>query len=155
MAVLVALAGCGPSGFEALVAEYDLRGEAVVRLGPDYAVAARALPGGAEVIGFLRQENGEWTAQQLASSELAGPNGVQMVSYGGETGEEWNTFVYGVAAREVSRVVLEGRLGEGGQVIGGAWVVALRERDLGPRDIHWRFLSARGGVLASGSGITP
>jgi hypothetical protein len=152
---LLFLQGCGPPGVEAVVARAGVRGEAVVRLEARYAVAARTVGSGAEVLAFLESDDGEWSVQQLASAELAGPNGVQMISYGGETGETWNTFVYGVAGGEVSRVVLDGRPGAGGQVIDGAWVIALRERDLEPGDIHWRFLSARGGVVASGTGITP
>ncbi|HEX2141863.1 MAG TPA: hypothetical protein VHK28_06245 [Candidatus Limnocylindria bacterium] len=149
------MTACGDGELATLVDREGLSGAAVLRLDEGYAVAARARGGGAEVIAFLRDEDAGWQVQRLAHAGSSDDELVQLISYGGETGEVWNTFVYGLAGPDVSRVVLEGRPGPGGQVIDGAWVIALQQKDLAPADIRWRFLSASGGTLRTGSGITP
>lgn len=88
------------------------------------------------------------------SSVMPGPASTWSAS-GAETGDAWNTWVYGVAPDAVSRVDVMGFDGEGGRVVDGAWVIVLRERDLTPMDIQWRFLDPVGAVLESGSGIFP
>ena len=95
-----------------------------------------------------------WETQGLASAELLGGQGlVWLYSAGGDTGDEWNTYVFGIASPDVSRVEVEGVDGVGGQVADGAWVIASREKDLTPDDIDWRFVDPYGAVLASGHGI--
>ncbi|MGH2456833.1 MAG: hypothetical protein ACRDHD_11335 [Candidatus Limnocylindria bacterium] len=151
LAAACLLAGC-QDDIASLAAREGLAGGSIVRLSEGYAVAARARGGRAEVLAFLF-DGERWSVQALASADVTGSESVQLVSYDGETGEEWNTFVYGLAGPSVSRVRLAGRLGVGGQVVDGAWVVALRDRGLGPADIHWSFVSAQGGALRVGSGL--
>jgi hypothetical protein len=84
----------------------------------------------------------------------AGDVSVRLLSYGGETGEEYNTFVYGTAPAGATSVSLFWPSGTvGGQVWGGAWLIVLREKDVTPGQLHWRFRSADGGLVASGDGI--
>jgi len=49
--------------------------------------------------------------------------------------------------------VLSALGGSGGQIVDGAWVVALVQRDLDAEDIDWRFVDAEGAVLESGVGV--
>lgn len=154
-ALLVAsFAGCGRGEIGDVVSAEGLRGAAVVRLSAGFAVAARVRSDRVEVVAFI-QSDGAWRAQQLASAAAGGRPVVQLVALSGETGSRWNAFAFGTAGARVSRVRLVGLAGVGGQVVDGAWVIALRQRDLSPRLLAWEFLSARGGVLDAGRGITP
>jgi hypothetical protein len=77
------------------------------------------------------------------------------VSYGGATGEAWNSFVFGTAAPGTVRVELVGfQAQRGGRVVDGAWIIALRERDVSPQEIEWRFIGEDGSVR-TGVGIFP
>ena len=63
-----------------------------------------------------------WETQGLASAELLGGQGlVWLYSAGGDTGSEWNTYVFGIASPDVSRVEVEGVDGVGGRVEDGAY----------------------------------
>ena len=104
----------------------------------------------------IHRQDGEWVTSSLTSSP--GPGGadsLHLFSYDGETGEEWNSFVYGTAAPGTVRVELEGFPDQrGGLVVGGAWIIALREKGMGPQDIKWRFIGDDGAVR-TGNGIFP
>lgn len=153
--VALALTSCGGQSLEGLVREESIAPAAIVRLSDDWAVAAVRSTASVRVLGLRSQPSG-WVLEQLASFEIKGAvASANLVSYDGETGLDWNTFVYGTAPRTVSRVEIEGYSGDGGQVVDGAWVIALREKGLGPSDVRWRFLSALGGVIDSGAGIFP
>lgn len=128
--------------------------DAVVRLSNDRAVAARAEGTSVAVMDFTHGE-ATWRVQRIASSETDGDAGLYLMTMGGETGEEWNSFVYGIAPPDVSRVSLEGLEGQGGQVAAGAWVIALHLKDVKPDDLRWRFIDAAGAILLSGEGIFP
>ena len=78
-----------------------------------------------------------------------------LVTMGGETGEEWNSFLFGTAPEVASRVVVSGHTATGGHVADGSWVLAFRDRDLLPGQLTWSVLDAIGGVIASGTGISP
>ena len=77
------------------------------------------------------------------------------MSFGGATGDKWNSIFYGTAPPTVSRVVLQGLDAEGGQVVEGAWALVLREKDLTPDQMRWQFVDAFGRVVDSGTGIFP
>ncbi|HWP62950.1 MAG TPA: hypothetical protein VNO86_05725, partial [Candidatus Binatia bacterium] len=126
---------------------------AVVRIG-DAAAAALATHGRVEVW-VARREGGQPVANPITASAATPPllDRVLLVSYGGETGEAWNTFVYGTAEPGTARVELLSFEGVGGQVVDGAWLVVLRERDVGPDELHWRFHAADGSVRREGSGL--
>jgi hypothetical protein len=126
---------------------------AVVRFG-DAAGAALATQGRVEVW-VARREGGEPTANPITASAAVPPleDRVLLVSYGGETSAEWNTFVYGTAEPGTARVELEGFEGLGGQVVDGAWLIVLREKDVTPEQLHWRFLRPDGTARREGTGI--
>ncbi len=126
---------------------------AVVRFG-DAAGAALATQGRVEVW-VARREGGEPTANPITASAAVPPllDRVLLVSYGGETGADWNTFVYGTAEPGTARVELDGFEGLGGQVADGAWLIVLRQKDVIPEQLHWRFLRADGTVRREGSGL--
>lgn len=125
---------------------------AVLRLDDAY-VAARVAGQGVEVLA-LPDSVGKVRSLTLGNAPIDA-NSAHLLSYGGDTGSEWNTFFYGTAAEGVSRIEL-GRPGAiGGAVVDGAWLIALPDRDLMPQDISWRFLDADGAVVLEGSGIFP
>jgi hypothetical protein len=104
----------------------------------------------------VHQRDGRWVASPLTSSPgVVGTDSLHLLSWSGATGEEWNTMVFGTAAPGTSRVELEGFPHQrGGTVVHGAWVIALREKDLGPSDMKWRFIDADG-TVRTGTGIFP
>jgi hypothetical protein len=86
--------------------------------------------------------------------EVDAPN-VYLLSYGGESGLTYNTFVFGRAPAHAARVELAGFAQSlQSPIVAGAFVVALKEKDVSPNDLHWTFLSGNGTVIARGSNIT-
>jgi hypothetical protein len=119
-------------------------------------VAARHDGGHVRVIEFRTDEEDRWIVQEIASSDDGdGPSSGHLISLGGETRDHWNSYFYGTAQANVSRVTVDGFDMEGGQVVEGAWVVVLREEDLAPDDIRWAFADAFGRSIDSGTGIFP
>lgn len=152
---VAAIAGCTGQSINQLVAADGLPSAALAHLGRDRAVAAKRDGDLVQVIEY-RQEGSAWVRQVLATSQIADAEAsLDLLSLGGDTGDEWNTWIYGAAPEEASRVEVTGFDGEGGRVIDGAWVLVLRQRDLTPADIEWRFLDPLGTVLESGTGIFP
>jgi hypothetical protein len=156
--VVVALPtlACGPSGNPV---------EAAARLGIDpatvvdvgtAALAPAVVSDGRVSIIAVHESDGEWLATPITSSPgQAGTDSLHLFSYGGATGEEWNSFVFGTAAPRTLRVELTGFPDQlGGTVVGGAWIIALREKDLYPQEITWRFVNDDGSSR-SGTGIFP
>jgi hypothetical protein len=95
------------------------------------------------------------TSPLTSSPGQRGTDSLHLFSYDGETGEAWNTFVYGTAAPGTVRVRLTGFPDQrGGTVVGGGWIIVLREKGLGPDDIEWAFV-AGDGTVRSGIGIFP
>jgi len=154
---MVALAGCAAPGLEQQVRANGLTPDSLVRLSMDQAVAAMADGPRVAVLHFQRgRDNEGWTVQEIAGATHGGAEAsVHLFTLGGESGEEWNSYVFGTAPAEVSQVELDGFTGAGGQVVDGVWVLALREKDLTPDQVEWRFLDALGRVVTSGSGVGP
>lgn len=154
--VAAALVACSPPSLEEQVRAQGIAPAAVVRLAEILAVAARDDGGRVRVIEFRMDDDERWVTQEIAAADDGGgPSSAQLFSSGGETGEAWNSFFYGTAPPSVSRVTVDGLQAEGGQVVEGAWVVALREKDVAPDQVRWEFLDAFGGVIDSGTGIFP
>ncbi len=145
------LAGCQLLGGRP---ERPIQSAAVVDLGSD-AVAAQLIDGRIEVLVATPREGGEpGAASTITSSPArAGTDTVYLLSYGGNTGGDWNTFVYGTAASGIARVELDLPGGVGGRVIDGAWLVALPDKEVAPDQLHWRFLAADGGTVREGQGL--
>lgn len=153
--VLAGASSCLPTSLEHAVSSEEMSAAAIVRLSMDRAAVARRDGTDVEVIEF-REEDGAWVTQRLARFTIGtAPSSLNLVSLDGETGDEWNTWVYGTAPETVSRVDLIGLDGEGGRVVDGAWVIVLRDRGVTPDDIHWAFLDALGATVESGVGIFP
>lgn len=84
-----------------------------------------------------------------------GPPNVYLLSSGGETGAVYNSWVYGLAPAGAATFEVAGATDAlGGQVVDGAFVVALKAKDVQPVDLHWTFRAADGSVVATGSNIT-
>ena len=153
--VLAGASSCLPTSLEQAVSGEGLSPAAIVRLSMDRAAVARRDDTDVEVIEF-REEDGAWVTQRLARFAIgSGASSLNLVSLDGETGDEWNTWVYGTAPETVSRVNLLELDGEGGRVVDGAWLIVLRDRGLTPADIQWEFLDALGAIVDSGAGIFP
>jgi hypothetical protein len=151
--IAATIVGCART-LEQQVLDSGLAPESIVRLTDEWAVAARRDDTNVRVMSLSPDPDGNWTSGMLASGTGSGPPTVHLISAGGETATEWNTYVYGTAPVGASRVTLTGFETEGGQVVDGAWVLALRDKDVAPTDLEWQFLDALGRVIDSGSGIT-
>lgn len=122
---------------------------AVVELGGE-AAAARLRNGRVEV---LVAAPGAAAVSLITSSPAVAAGTVALLSYGGETDQAWNTFVYGNAPPGVARVELTLSGATGGRVVEGAWLVVLPDRDVVPDQLHWRFLGPGGEIVQQGDGI--
>lgn len=151
---LTGLAGCSASPRSA-APRFGVNPGGVVELG-GVGVAALNVSDGVQLI-IIRRSGRDWISNPITFARLArGKNALRLLTYGGNTGQAWNTFVYGVADSSVARVVIDGYADAvGGVVVDGAWVVALQEKDLSPDQIHWRFLSQDGHLVEAGSGVFP
>jgi hypothetical protein len=129
---------------------------AVVRF-EGVAAAALISQGRVEVWVARPELIGEGKVGPITASAAVPPlvDRVFLLSYGGETRQEWNTFVYGTAEPETARVELVGFEGLGGQVVDGAWLIVLREKDVTPDQLRWRFLRPDDSVRREGTGIGP
>lgn len=153
-AVLLAALLCGCADDLGSVArQHGVAPSAIVRLSDEFAVAARRSGDGVEVVAFTGI--GDRWSTEIIANDSGGEVTARLVTMGGTTGQEWNSFLFGTAPPASSRVVVDGLAATGGQVADGAWVVAFRERDLAPQRLTWRVLDAIGDVTASGTGITP
>lgn len=146
------LAGCADD-LGSVARHHGVATPAIVRLTDTFAVAAPRTGDGVEVVAFTGIGD-RWSAEIMAY-DSGGEVTARLVTMGGATGQEWNSFLFGTAPPASSRIVVDGLAGTGGQVAGGAWVIALRERDLSPHHLRWSVLDALGDVIASGTGITP
>lgn len=128
--------------------------EAVVRF-DGLAAAALATHGRVEVWVARPDPPGRGTVNPITASAAVPPleDRVLLLSYSGEPRHAWNTFVYGTAEPGTARVELEGFEGLGGEVVAGAWLIVLRETDVSPEQLHWRFVRADGSVRRAGDGI--
>ena len=147
------LAGC-QADLGSVARDQAIQADAIVRLGDAFAIAAHRTSAGVEVTAFLGDDDGGWTPQVIASGG-GGEVSAHLLSMGGETGDEWNTFLYGTAPESASRVVVDGFEATGGRVTDGAWVLAFRQKDLRPEQLAWAILDATGAIIDSGTGISP
>jgi hypothetical protein len=156
LAVAASLSACfGASSLGDLIRNQRVPADAVVRLSADQAVGAKRDGSQVLVLNFANTLQG-WQVHQIASDSAgSGSGSLHLLTLAGQTGLEWNTFVYGTAPAQVSRVKLSGFDYEGGQVADGAWVVVLQGHDLTPQDLRWEFVGATGAVIQSGDGIFP
>jgi hypothetical protein len=156
VAVAWQAAACGP-GDSPVSAAAGLRIDpaAVVDIGTA-GVAPMVESDGRVAIVAIRVQDGEWVATPItASPGRAGTDSLHLISYSGATGEDWNTFVFGTATPGTERVELAGFPDQrGGRVVDGAWIIALREQDVGPQDLEWLFVADDGSVR-TGVGIFP
>lgn len=147
------LAGC-QADLGAVARDERISADAIVRLADTFAVAARRTGSHVEVLAVSAAADQEWEVQVMASGPADGIT-AHLVSMGGDTGDEWNSYFYGTAPGSASRVVAEGFATAGGQVTDGAWVLAFRQKDLRPDQLTWSVLDATGAILHTGAGITP
>ena len=83
-----------------------------------------------------------------------GSNSARLVTYGGETGSEWNSFTFGTAAPGVVTVHADMPDGVGGNVVDGAWVIASHAKDV-TLVLRYTFLDASGRVVEQETGVFP
>ena len=149
----VLLAGCA-SDVGSIARGVSIDPTALVRLSDTHAVASNRTPSGVDLVAFRKDRDGNWVPQVIASGGRGTP-AAHLFTMGGETGEEWNSFLYGTAPSSASRVTVAGLHAVGGRVVGGAWVLAFRQEDLRPDLVSWSVIDGHGVVVASGTGITP
>ncbi len=151
VAAALLLAGCQLLGGRP---QLPVQSAAVVDLGSE-AAAARLADGRVEVIVATPGDSDAPGAVSTITSSPAQPgtDTVFLLSYGGNTGGQWNTFVYGTASPNVAKVELDLPRGAGGQVVDGAWLVALSDKDITPDQLHWSFSAADGTMDREGEGL--
>lgn len=150
---MVFLAGCA-SDLESIARAASVEPAALVRLSETFAVAAHRSGSRVEVVAFQRDRDGKWVPQVIAGG-AGGETTAHLITMGGQTGEEWNSFLYGTAPVTASRVTVAGLHAAGGRVSDGAWVLALRQKDAHPTLLSWSVTDANGVVIGSGTGVTP
>lgn len=153
VAATVILAGC-TSDLGSIARAASIDPAAVTRLSETFAVAVRRTGSGVEVVALQRDRDGTWAAQVIASG-TGGAISAHLMTMGGQTGEEWNSFLYGTAPVTASRVTVSGPMAAVGRVSDGAWILALRQKDVRPSLLSWSVTDANGFVVASGTGVTP
>jgi len=94
--------------------------------------------------------NQQDTGPQFAREPLS----VHLFSLSGETGLTYNSFVFGVAPVGASDVELNYD-GVTAPIRRRVFLVALRQRDVLPQEIEWKFLGPGGLVIAQGTNISP
>lgn len=147
------VAGC-QADLGAVARDERVSADAIVRLDDGFAVAARRTDSHVEVLSFSATADEEWEVGVIASGPADGVT-AHLVSMGGDTDDEWNSYLYGTAPGSASRVVVEGFATAGGQVTDGAWLLAFRQKDLHPDQLTWSVLDATGAIMHSGAGVTP
>lgn len=152
--VALVLGGCADDldHLGSVARRHGVSPSAIVRLDDAFAVGARA-NAGVEVVAFAAAGE-RWSAEVIAG-DSGGEMVTHLVTMGGDTAHQWNSFFFGTAPKGASRVVVESFTGTGGQVVDGTWVLAFRERELAPDQLRWRVLDAIGGTISSGTGLTP
>lgn len=127
----------------------------VVQLGTDTAVTARLHAEGLQLVLLTRDGSG-WSVHVLSSTRAReAQNSLHLVTYGGETGAKYNSFVYGTVTSGIARVSLSGMSGIGGDVRSGTYVIALPDKGVTPDQLHWKFFGPDGTVVVQGDGIFP
>ncbi len=161
-ALLLAACGAGQQGGttedgrRTTISSDAIPSDQVTLLSNGQSFGARLAAGHLDLVSLTRDWQGSWVAHILTSTRATiGQDSLHLVSHGGNTGEEWNSFVYGTASPGVDHVTLEGfPEARGGKVTNGVWAIALREKEVTPADIHWQFV-ASDGSMTSGEGIFP
>lgn len=150
------VAGCGVTTSAIDAADRaGLDRAAVVDVGGAAIVPVLRADGSISILAIVERD-GVWLTEPLTSAPgTIATDSVHLFSYGGATGETWNSFVFGSAAPGTARVELAGFPDQRGGTVGsGVWLIALPEKDLGPDDLEWRFI-ADDGTERSGTGIFP
>jgi hypothetical protein len=97
---------------------------------------------------YLRSSDGG--TYKVTTAPRGDPPTVHLLSMGGETGRQTNSFVFGDAPVGATAVVVNGIRAA---VSGELYVVALSTRELLPDAVVWSFLGPDEAVLVRGSGI--
>ncbi len=152
VAVGFLLAACSPITPQAAARSLGVSPAALVDIGDAFAAAVPA--GGGVTVAVVLKTGGEVRILTSAPGHPGQPS-AHLLSYGGADPRAFNTFFYGTADEATSRVIVGLPGGRGGQVVAGAWLVAIPASDLAPDDISWRFIGLDGATILSGSGIFP
>jgi hypothetical protein len=79
---------------------------------------------------------------------------VKLFGVPGDTGQLYNTFVYGLAPAGAKTIVFDGFAGLV-EFRSGLYIAALRESDIDPTTLRWQFLAQGGAIVLAGEGVTP
>ncbi|MGH2418740.1 MAG: hypothetical protein ACRDFY_10440, partial [Candidatus Limnocylindria bacterium] len=83
------LGGCADD-LGSVAAGQGITAPAIVRLSEGFAVAARRVEHGVEVVAFTGTAGSAWSADVIGTGG-GGEMATHLVSMGGETGQEWNS----------------------------------------------------------------
>ncbi len=134
-------------------------------LGPTVAPAWRLAPKLQTpdgIVGVFRDADGVHLVlgDQDTGGQRDGADGetlptIHLFSTSGQTGRTYNSFVFGLAPPGATSVKLTTLDGIGGEVEGGLYLIALREKDILPNKLNWAFLSESGLIISEGANVTP
>ena len=112
------------------------------------------------IVGVARDISGLhlWINGSEVTSNLdqGDPPTIHLITFSGETGMTYNSFVFGLAPPGARTFEVAGQPDPiGGVVQRGTFVIALKAKDLLPQQLNWTFRNPAGDVVARGSNITP
>jgi hypothetical protein len=82
------------------------------------------------------------------------PPNIYLVTFDGDTGQIYNSFVFGLAPPGATTFELTGQPGSiGGSVTQGVFVIAVKAKGLLPQQLLWTFRNPAGDIVARGTGI--
>ncbi len=79
---------------------------------------------------------------------------VKQFSVPADTGQLYNTFIYGRAPVGAKTIVFDGFAGLV-EFRSGLYIAALREADIDPATLRWQFLAQGGAIVLAGENVTP
>ena len=127
----------------------------------DDATALAVRPGGGgigvELVTMVANGRGGWEVGTAASDAQTVDGGlVGMVSFEGDTGMNWNMFVFGTGPTNVASVRMLERQGRAELLDPAthAWVIALRHY-LPIDSMRWQLVDADGDVIYNARGLVP
>ena len=120
-----------------------------VALDPTHVVAVYPADGGGLGVATARLGPRGWEGRILEERAADGDFAVLVAS--DDSRSAWRTVVYGRAPEERVAQVSLSVATAGGEVVDGLWVLGVRA-PLRPEQLSWRFVSADGTVIGSGTG---
>ena len=144
----LSLAACSQQSEAARLAILDGVPESHIVGLDDEVVGTRTNGSRMEVVFVYQDSESEWRTDRIASGDFEPGTNSHQLSTGSGLGLNWNTFLYGTAAPEVTEVRVSPLDGaRGGKVVDGMWVIASPVECVEIGSLSVEFLDADGSVV--------